>query len=139
MQTNGFAVGQIQRYPLLTCPIKGDPLISCYFIHQFQRSTMTSLEEDLDGGRPPFLFWFGFTIFPVLITIVYINNPRMDLPEMGFVAFLFLIHLVLVLITTAILRKKQLSKGLRYSFIPSLILVLYVNGLFAKPDFWTSW
>ena len=100
---------------------------------------MTSLEEGLDGGRPSFLFWFGFTIFPLLITLVYINNPRMDLPEMGFVAFLLLIHLVLVLITSVILRKKQLSKGLRYSFIPSLILVFYVNGLFAKPDFWTSW
>ena len=100
---------------------------------------MTPLEEDLDGGRPSFLFWFGFTIFPMLITQVYINNPRMDLPEMGFVALLLLVHLVLVLITTVILRKKQFSRGLRYSFIPSLVLVLYVNGLFEKPDFWTSW
>ena len=97
---------------------------------------MAPEDEDLSAEKSSFLFWFGFAIFPVLIIVVWISNPSMDFDAMGTVALLMWIHLFLVLITTAFFRKKQFSKGLRYSFIPSMIFAFSVIGLFDKPDNW---
>ncbi len=97
---------------------------------------MAPEEEDLSAEKPSFLFWFGFAIFPVLIIVVWISNPSMDFDAMGTIALLMWIHFFLVLITTAFFRKKQFSKGFRYSFIPSLIFAFSVIGLFDKPDNW---
>ena len=97
---------------------------------------MAPEEEDLSAEKSSFLFWFGFAIFPVLIIVVWISNPSMDFDAMGTVALLMWIHLFLVLITTAFFRKKQFGKGLRYSFIPSMIFAFSVIGLFDKPDNW---
>ena len=95
---------------------------------------MEPVEEDVDAEKSSFLFWFGFTICPILIIVFWIRNPSMDFDSMGTIALLMWIHLFLVLITTAFFRKKQFSKGLQYSFIPSLIFAFSVIGLFDKPD-----
>ena len=95
---------------------------------------MASEEVNEGVEKSSFFFWFGFTIFPVLIIVVWICNPNMDFDTMGTIGALMWIDLFLVLITTAFFRKEQFSKGLRYSFIPSLFFAFIVMGLFDKPE-----
>ena len=63
---------------------------------------MAPEEEEVNAEKSSFLFWFGFTIFPVLIIVVWISNPSMDFDAMGTVALLMWIHFFLVLKTPSI-------------------------------------